>query len=133
MDLSSEVNALEPMNIQTKISKRWIESLGAFAAISLLICVIVQWRHFQGSKPDEKDALLNLGLLLLPAFIAVFTSIAGRFWINFAIGLWFLFAGISGDGGNPGILLLGLTLAATPFLRMAFQAAPPMRDAAQGK
>jgi hypothetical protein len=124
---------LKPVDIQTKISRWWIESLGAFAAISLLTCVIVQWRDFQGSNPDKKVALFYLGLILLPAFITVFTSIAGRFWINFAIGLWFLFFEIIAGGGNPGLLLLGLTLAATPFLRMAFRAASPARDAAQEK
>ncbi len=108
--------------------KDWIRWLGIGSSVAILLIVALVGRKEAGDY-DDRIALIEGVLFVvigfLPAFVAVFTSLARCLWPNLLIGLWFLFLGIIlvvGHGGTSAmpLLLAALALSSTPILNTIF-------------
>jgi len=111
------------MDKQKIKAKEYIRWLGVASSIAILFILALSLggRHMSLSE-DLLHLLRIVGLVLLPAFVSVFTSLAKYFWPNLIIGLWFLFIGYNmAEPPFMGIILLAaLALSSTPILNMIF-------------
>jgi hypothetical protein len=104
-------------------SPLWIKLLGIVSAIAIITEFVINAHSWAG-----KDILPYLILCLLPAFASVFITLAGRYWVSFAFGIWFLLIGFAYSSFNNKrfstddaiFFLAAITMTSLPVLNHIF-------------